>query len=176
MVELIEEWRDVVGYEKEYQVSSIGRLRSNDMVYELTSPKKGRIMKLSTRLNGYLYATLCKNNKCRKHNIHRLAAEAFVSNPDNKPQVNHKDGIKRNNIADNLEWVTQLENISHSIKTGLKPRISKLTDGDIIKIRQLLREGVKVAIIRKLHYPYIGQTALYNIKSGIRFKYVNSNK
>lgn len=66
--------------------------------------------------NGYLYVDLYKNNKAKRFYIHRLVAKAFIPNPENKPQVNHKDGNTKNNTTSNLEWVTALENVEHASK------------------------------------------------------------
>ena len=67
--------------------------------------------------NGYLYVDLYKNNKSHKRYLHRLVAQAFLPNPQNKPYVNHKDGNTKNNNATNLEWCTPLENVEHASKT-----------------------------------------------------------
>lgn len=67
--------------------------------------------------DGYLIVNLNKNNKCYKKKIHRLVAEVFISNPENKPQVNHIDENKQNNCYLNLEWVTNKENSNHGTKT-----------------------------------------------------------
>lgn len=100
-----EEWKDIEGYEGLYQVSNLGR------VY---SCKSDRILKPSG--DKYLHVALCTNNKPKTTLLHRLVAEAFISNPENKPQVNHIDGDKMNNMVDNLEWTTAQENINHAYK------------------------------------------------------------
>ena len=69
---------------------------------------------------GYLVLTLSKDGKAKTHQLHRVVASAFVDNPFNKEQINHKDGNKENNKVSNLEWVTSEENINHAIKTGLR--------------------------------------------------------
>lgn len=80
-----------------------------------------RNRKLSPKHNwdGYLRIQLWDHGKCKFVSIHRLVAEAFVPNPDNKPFINHKNGNKQDNRAENLEWCTQQENIVHAWKTGL---------------------------------------------------------
>lgn len=69
--------------------------------------------------NGYLKVDLYDNGKKSSKRIHRLVAEAYIPNPYNKPDVNHKDGNKHNNSVDNLEWVTKSENMTHAYQTGL---------------------------------------------------------
>lgn len=100
-----EEWKDIKGYEGLYQVSNLGRIYSC---------RYDRIRKPSG--NKYLHVVLCTNNNPKSMLIHRLVAEAFISNPGNKPQINHIDGDTTNNMVDNLEWVTAQENINHAYK------------------------------------------------------------
>lgn len=120
-------WKDVIGYEGLYQISSIGNikglerlvkgLRNTDVLLSEKS-KATRIHK-----KGYVYTDLCKNGEVKTKSIHRLVATAFIPNPENKRCVNHKDGNKQNNASDNLEWNTHKENRNHATETGLwKPR------------------------------------------------------
>jgi len=96
-------WASVNGY-KNYDVSSRGVVLSR---------KTGRALYQTETKCGYLQVHLWNNGKCRNTLVHRLVAEAFVPNPDRKPQVNHKNGDKSDNRADNLEWVTASENQRH---------------------------------------------------------------
>ena len=81
---------------------------------------KNGILHINTNTYGYKHVTLSKNNVQKTRLVHALVATAFVDNPDNKPQINHIDGRKENNAADNLEWVTQKENNRHAVATGLR--------------------------------------------------------
>ena len=125
---MIEEWRDIKGYEKLYQVSNLGRVKSLPKFHRTSKfyssigyMSKEKILKPLKQSCNYLQVDLCDiNGKRRKKYIHKLVAEAFIDNPNNLPQVNHKDGNKLNNSVDNLEWCTCKENILHGIKNGLK--------------------------------------------------------
>lgn len=112
----MEEWRDVVGYEGLYKVSSLGRVYSCERTIHYKNCsyiKKGKILKPSVGTHGYYYLILCVNSKQRVETVHRLVAKAFISNIENKKQVNHIDENKLNNKVDNLEWVTQQENLTY---------------------------------------------------------------
>lgn len=118
----MEVWKDIPGYEGLYQVSNLGRVKSLDRVVqkgETTRRFHGKIIAASNKKNGYLQIKLYKNGVRQFYGVHRLVAECFVLNPDGKPQVNHIDGDKRNNRADNLEWCTASENQLHAVSHGL---------------------------------------------------------
>ena len=100
---MTEEFRDIPGYEGLYEVSNLGRVRRN-----------GKILKPWKNNWGYLLVSLCKNGIVRNARIHRLVALAFIPNPQNLPQVNHKDEDKTNNAVSNLEWCTAGYNINYS--------------------------------------------------------------
>ncbi len=117
-----EVFKDIVGYEGLYQVSNFGRVKSFP---RWGTTKELKILKQYKNRYGYMYVCLYKNGKPKKHTVHRLVAEAFIPNPDNKPEVNHKYGIKTDNRATELEWTTKSENIKHSYKTLNKKNYTK---------------------------------------------------
>ena len=102
----MEIWKDIEGFEGKYQVSSWGRVR-NAITECIIKPYRNH--------KGYLKIGLTKGDKCVKFRLHRLVAKAFIPNPDNLPQVNHKDGNKANNSFTNLEWVTNIDNAQHAM-------------------------------------------------------------
>lgn len=109
-------WKDIPGYENKYQISNLGRVKS----FENNKGKYRELIR-KPRINkqGYYYLGLWKHSKAKTFKIHRLVAQIFIPNPENKICVNHKDGNKLNNNVNNLEWVTYSENTIHAINTGL---------------------------------------------------------
>ena len=122
-----EEWKEVVGFEGLYEVSNKGRVRSLDrkvprlgkygqpshMVY------KGKLIPMWITNQGYLRLTLNRDGKKSNHLVHRLVANAFIPNTENKETVNHKNGIKSDNQLQNLEWATRSEQNHHAWAIGL---------------------------------------------------------
>ena len=108
-----EKWAQFIGYEGLYDVSTYGRVRSHPR--NGTQAKKIHILKPSTSKTGYKRVTLSKNNNATYVSIHRLVAQTFLDNRDNKKEVNHIDGDRSNNKLSNLEWVTSSENHLHRI-------------------------------------------------------------
>lgn len=106
-------WKDIEGYNGKYIVSNMGR------VARITKMKGLHYLKGQLNHKGYLRVNLIKKHKYHSFRVHRLVGLAFIPNPLNKPQINHKDGNKLNNRVDNLEWVTNEENYEHAIKHNL---------------------------------------------------------
>ena len=94
---------------------------------QVVNTTKNRVLKPSLNENGYLYVSLWKGNKSKSKTVHRLVAEAYIPNPLSKPVVNHKDANRANPHKDNLEWVTQSENVSHGYGLGTMSQKRKLT-------------------------------------------------
>lgn len=118
-------WTDIPGYEGLYMVSNLGRVMSlhctSKSAKESGVPNR-RILKNTLSSSGYYHVQLYKSNKKVKTIlVHILVARAFIPNPDNLPEVNHKDGNKSNNKSSNLEWVTKSQNTVHAIENHLRP-------------------------------------------------------
>ena len=103
-------WKDIKGYEKLYQVSNLGNVRRIKFINNRTQKDKIKMLKLIKDKKGYLKINLWKNNKSKMFLVHRIVAETFILNPNNLPQVNHKDENKSNNCVENLEWCSQKYN------------------------------------------------------------------
>ena len=163
-----ETWRDVVGYEDQYEVSSFGNVR-----------RKIQNLKLNSSVHGYYNVSLSKNGECTTKLVHRLVAEAFLDNSECKEQVNHKDCNKLNNEINNLEWVTPQENITHAVlnerqrdQRGEDNNMSKLTEKDVLFIMKLKKSGYTTYKIHKEFYPYLHQQTIYGITSGKTWKHL----
>ncbi len=109
-----EVWLPAPKYEGLYEISNMGMVRSLSVRFS-----SQHIMSLSLNHKGYLIVKLFKDGARRRPKVHRMVAEAFIPNPENLPQVNHKKGIKTDNRASELEWSTGEDNIKHAISIGL---------------------------------------------------------
>lgn len=177
MPEEIEIWKDILGYETLYQVSNLGRVKSlagyKIISQGKLSEKKEKILKQYVADSPYLFVKLSKFGKVKNFKVHRLVAEAFIPNPENKPEVNHKKGIKQDNRENQLEWATRQEQVDHGINTGLiqqkginHPR-SNLTESQVIAIKNFSLGG-SCEKIGKLFGA--SKSTVYNIRTGKTYK------
>lgn len=151
-----------------YEISNLGNLRSIDRI---TYCKNGvgkhfKSRKKAKKENnrGYVMTSLFKDGSEKTLLIHRLVALAFIPNPNNLPEVNHKDGNKRNNCVDNLEWMTSKENQNHARRSGLSNQHgqysvnSKLKDHEAIEIRKLWDTG---------DYSQVKLSSIFNVSTSV---------
>jgi hypothetical protein len=120
-LDCLEQWKDIPDYEGLYQVSDLGRVKSLERrVFTLNKNciYKPIIIKSFVTKRGYFEVRLCTNNTSKAKKIHRLLAESFIPNPNQKPQVNHIDANRLNNKISNLEWVNNRENSCHRVKNS----------------------------------------------------------
>ena len=140
---MIEEWRPIEGYEGLYEVSNTGRVRSLDKYDSMNRFLRGRILRLFTDGLGYLRAQLYSNSKRKSFLVHRLVAQAFIPNPDNLPQVNHRDENPSNDNVDNLEWCDGKYNVNYGT------RIDRIRD---IRLKNGTYTGLSKEEYRKKRY------------------------
>lgn len=138
---MVEEWRDIQGYEGLYQVSNLGRVKSLERKVKHSKGgyalKKGKILNQSYDKDGYLQLHLCKEGISKKFFIHRLVAITFIPNPNNYEECNHIDENKENNCVSNLEWVTHKDNCNWGT------RIERVTSKKSIPV-VAYKDGVEV--------------------------------
>lgn len=171
-----EVWKDIEGYEGLYQVSNLGRVK------RVTT---GRILKSGKDKKGYLKVVLCKNNIKSAKTIHRLVAQAFIPNNENKPEVNHIDENKTNNMVSNLEWMTAKENSNHGTRNErVAKAVSKTLSIPIIAINLKTGEYTDFCSAKECARQLgLNQSHITNVLKGRRnqtggytFKYKGDNK
>ena len=178
-------WKEIKGYENYYEVSNLGRVRSVDRIVPHSRGKrlrKGRLINGFTTAKGYYRVRLCLNGVGKNFSVARLVALAFISNPENKPQVNHKNGIKSNNRVINLEWTTSKENINHADKEGLrnikgdKCKTAKLKNEEVSAIKYLLNKSPLFTVRDLAECFGVTRQTIHLIKKGITWKSVPAYK
>ncbi|MGF2656465.1 NUMOD4 motif-containing HNH endonuclease [Serratia marcescens] len=161
-------WKPVKGYEERYEVSDQGRVRNTH--HRVLTPSKHR--------DGYLHVKLCNNGKLRNLFVHRLVATAFIPTAKNKPEVDHIDGVKRNNSVSNLEWVDRRENMKRAVlngrltfpdNSGEKNGMAKITEAIAREIKVLGGSVSQTEIGRRYG---ISRRAVGMIISGARWPHV----
>lgn len=172
-----EDWKDVINYEGIYQVSNLGRIKSLSRYVKHWRGgflnTKEIVKKPFISKSGYLITELSKNASKSKFLIHRLVAEAFIPNPEGKPQVNHINGIKTDNRVENLEWNTRSENIKHADSRGLRNLKgvnnagAKLSEKEVFDIRQ--SENSIDALALKYN---VGKSCIKKIINKITWKHI----
>lgn len=190
-------WKEIKGFEGDYEVSNSGLIRSVEAVIVKSNSRKytrkSKTLKPAKDARGYLRVAFSICGKLTTLKVHRLVAEAYIPNPENKPQVNHKDGIKDNNNDWNLEWATQAENVDHAMKNNLfvteaddahrlrsvntitkKGELngfSKLTEKEVLEIRDLFKK--KLCNKTQLGLKYgVATTTIKDIVSFKSWKYL----
>lgn len=136
-----------------YEVNEFGLIKNIDTGY---------IIKPQLNTSGYLEAQIYVNGKQRKIGVHRLVAVAFIENPEQKPEVNHIDGVKINNHVSNLEWVTREENMQHASRMGLRPRLKGELNG-CNKITEKDAEFICICLVQGMHPKQIHKLFGYSI-------------
>lgn len=174
-----EKWKSINGYEGVYEVSNFGRVKTLDKFIKgrnnSFSPRKSKIIKGEIDKDGYHVVTLTHNRLVKKYKVHRLVAIHFVPNVENKPQVNHIDNVKNNNVVANLEWVYPSENSLHMKKcnrqaTGEKVGNSKLCAKKVLEIRGLCKGGVSYNHIASTYDVYV--STIYKINKRETWKHL----
>lgn len=108
-------WKEIKGFDGNYSASTKGRVKSNGLLKGKNS--KVRILKTEMSKKGYLRVGLTKDGKQKKYLVHRLVAIAFLDNPNNLPEVNHRNEIKTDNRVENLEWMSRRDNMNYGDRT-----------------------------------------------------------
>jgi len=181
---MIEIWKDIEGYEGFYQISNKGKVKSLKRIINKRDGRKcyvkEKILKQVPDKDGYAKCSLtCFKGRRKPIIVHRVIAKNFICNPQNKPQVNHIDGNKKNNDLNNLEWVTLSENRIHAYATGLqngkakegsRNNLSKLNEMQVLTIKTLLHNKWTCAKIAKSFS--VTQSNISYIKSGKTWKHL----
>lgn len=173
-VERTEQWKPVIGYEEFYHVSNLGRIKSLEEkrfmpVNNAFAIYKERILNQSLTKDGYLKITLVKKHR-KTFLCHRLVGKAFIANPENKPQINHKKGVKNDNRCWMLEWSESCENIQHAYDNQLiKPKkgLLKLTEKQVLEIIQIGDSMLKKDIAKRYN---VGSTTISRVLSKTYWK------
>lgn len=171
--------KQICGLEGLYEIDEQGNIYSLPKLRKTpttTFLSKEKQLKPYPNTWGYLLVDLRKDGKRYLKCVHRLVAETFIPNPENKPQVNHKDGNKLNNTVNNLEWVTCSENQQHAFDIGIKPQgenhpKSKLTNEQVKLIRKMYKPNERGYGIKELSKKFnVSPSTIRQILVGLTYK------
>ena len=176
-----ETWKPIPGMESFYEASSLGRIRSISREVNtgngFTRTAKGKVLAPQICGHRYYRVTIAMCGTKIGHAVHRLVAKAFIANPGNLPEVNHKNGNRLDNRAENLEWCTRSSNINHAIGAGLKPPglgsrhgMSKLTEALVLEIRSALCSGEPGYVLAERYG--VTKSTISSIKTGATWGHV----
>ncbi|WEA58261.1 NUMOD4 domain-containing protein [Pediococcus pentosaceus] len=173
-------WRPVAQFETEYGVSSFGRVRSLEHFDQSGRFHKGKILKPKLNGRGYLQVNLCDSGRSIYPSIHQLVAIAFISNPFNYSEVNHKDENKLNNHVENLEWCSHQYNANYGtrnrrISSTLNKPIAAFKNGKLIKAFDSAKKAAEWCGVE--NSTHIGESAKNQRKSayGYEWKYIEDS-
>ena len=171
-IQLPEIWKDILGYEGHYQISNLGNVKR-------FTKYKSNILKPRINKRGYVQIILCKNNCAKTFRLHRIIAESFIPNPYKKLQVNHINGVRHDNKVENLEWVTQNENMKHAFENRLAVALkgesqpnSKLKEIQVLDIKERIKKRESNISIAKLYN--VSMETISNIKRNRTWKHLNN--
>ena len=142
-VEMEEEWKAIPGYEGRYEISNIGRVLSKTT---------NRFLKPNLMNHGYVCVHLYSGGRNTRtiKTLHQLVAQAFVPNPNGYTEVNHKNFLKRDNRAENLEWVTRKENVQHALAAGRRVYPEKRVRGINLRTKEIVTFESQIAAEKAL--------------------------
>lgn len=175
----IEIWLPIKDWDGLYEVSNLGRFKTVEHIvyngfYRIKGFRAKEVIRTySSKIDQYLLITFCKRPRCEKRLAHRVVADHFVPNPENKPQVNHINGDKKDNRACNLEWVTEKENMKHAVETGLKifhGKRERLSDEIVLEI---YKSKLSLSVLASKHN--VPKLTIHAIKKGKRYKKITLN-
>lgn len=168
-----ETWNPVEGFESNYQVSSMGRIRR---ISRQCGTRVGLTLKPYTNKHGYAVVTLCSQGAKTRKAVHKIVATAFLGSAKNGLEVNHINGVKTDNQADNLEWVTREGNTSHAMKMNLVPcgdrnGNRKLSSSQVLEI--MTYSGSVISAVKQFSDKFgVSKTSIYDILSGKTWKHL----
>ena len=169
-----EEWRKVIGWEGVYEVSNWGRVRR---VAPCARSRVGRILQAATTTRGYSRLTLVANGIRKRYHVHTLVAASFLGPCPDGHQVNHRNGIKTDNKADNLEYVTPSQNVRHSFDVlgrsrarGERSGAARLSEGQVRDIKRLCKTGCDRKEVARMYA--VSVTTVRCIVTGMTWRHV----